>query len=40
VFGRHGLLRLRGVKTTPPVLPGVVTIPPFGLRETDNAVCP
>jgi len=40
VFGRHGLMRLRGVKTTPLVPPGVVTIPPFGLRETDNAVCP
>jgi hypothetical protein len=40
VSGRHGLLRLRGVKTTPPVPAGVVTIPPFGLRETDNSACP
>jgi hypothetical protein len=40
VSGRHGLLRLRGVRTTPLVPPGGVTILPFGLRETDAAVCP
>lgn len=38
VSGRHGLLRLRAVKTTPPVVTG--TIAPFGLRETDGAACP
>jgi hypothetical protein len=37
VSGRHGLLRLRGVQATPPVVTG--TIAPFGLRETDGAAC-
>ena len=40
VSGRHGLLRLRGVRTTPLVPPGAITILPFGLRETDASVCP
>jgi hypothetical protein len=37
VSGRHGLLRLRGVQATPPVITG--TTAPFGLRETDG-LCP
>jgi len=37
VSGRHGLLRLRGVKSTPPT--GTGTNPPFGFRETDGT-CP
>jgi hypothetical protein len=37
VSGRHGLLRLRGVQATPPVISG--TTAPFGIRETDGT-CP
>jgi len=40
VSGRHGLLRLRGVKTTPAVPPGQAISGPFGLRDIDPAVCP
>ena len=40
VSGRHGLLRLRAVKTTPPLPPGQAISGPFGLRDVDATVCP